>query len=124
MVLIGNKSDLTQNRQIDSATGRRFALDHNMLFVETSAKEFTNIERAFEMVCDKLIANAEELSLNMLDNSGESSLTMARLTQQGKNTLGGLQDRLAAFDTNQRNSRVSKSCCGGMSTPAKISDDY
>jgi small GTP-binding protein len=45
-VLIGNKSDLADDREVPREAGLKFAEAHNLLFFETSAKTGANIEEA------------------------------------------------------------------------------
>ena len=47
-ILIGNKCDLTDDREIQSDEGKAFALRNGMEFMETSAKMNTNVSEAFE----------------------------------------------------------------------------
>ena len=47
-ILIGNKCDLTDDREITSDEGKAFALRNGMEFMETSAKMNTNVTEAFE----------------------------------------------------------------------------
>ena len=47
MVLIGNKVDLEDKREVTYEEGENFARDNSMLFYETSAKNGNNIENMF-----------------------------------------------------------------------------
>ena len=47
-VLLGNKSDLTNQRQIDKIEGEELAKENNVKFYETSAQNGDNIDKAFE----------------------------------------------------------------------------
>ena len=47
-ILIGNKCDLTDDREISTEEGKAFALRNGMEFMETSAKMNTNVTEAFE----------------------------------------------------------------------------
>ena len=47
-ILIGNKCDLTDDREITSDEGKAFALRNGMEFMETSAKMNTNVSEVFE----------------------------------------------------------------------------
>lgn len=45
IMLIGNKCDLESKRQVSKEEGAAFAKDHNLLFLETSAKTAENVEQ-------------------------------------------------------------------------------
>ncbi|XP_060636048.2 ras-related protein Rab-2B isoform X1 [Anolis sagrei] len=47
IVLIGNKSDLENQRVVQKEEGEAFAREHGMVFLETSARTATNVEEAF-----------------------------------------------------------------------------
>ena len=47
MVLVGNKVDLEDKREVSYEEGENFAKDNSMLFYETSAKNGDNIENIF-----------------------------------------------------------------------------
>lgn len=51
IIIVGNKSDLLNERQVSEEEGQAFADRHNCLFFETSAKSGKNVEKSF----DKLI---------------------------------------------------------------------
>jgi len=46
-ILIGNKSDMTSKRVIDFAAGKALADEYGIRFLETSAKNSTNVDEAF-----------------------------------------------------------------------------
>eukprot|EP01090_Pellita_catalonica_P015891 TRINITY_DN439_c0_g1_i2.p1 TRINITY_DN439_c0_g1~~TRINITY_DN439_c0_g1_i2.p1 ORF type:complete len:144 (-),score=35.23 TRINITY_DN439_c0_g1_i2:92-523(-) len=46
-LLVGNKSDLTTKRVVDSVTGKEFADQFGLPFLEASAKDGTNVSDAF-----------------------------------------------------------------------------
>ncbi len=49
-LLVGNKSDLTEKKVVDYQTAKAFADEIGVPFLETSAKNATNVENAF-MTC-------------------------------------------------------------------------
>ena len=63
LVLVGNKLDLEQQRQVETEEGMQVARDNNLLFMETSAKTATNINEVFNM-----------LALRMEEQSGETTV--------------------------------------------------
>ncbi|KAK2946995.1 putative GTP-binding protein YPTC1 [Blattamonas nauphoetae] len=46
-LLVGNKCDLTSRRQVQEAEAQKFAQQHSILFMETSAKTAQNVDLAF-----------------------------------------------------------------------------
>ncbi|KAM9110441.1 ras-related protein Rab-25 isoform 2-T2 [Megaptera novaeangliae] len=50
VMLVGNKSDLSQAREVPTDEARMFAENNGLLFLETSALDSTNVELAFETV--------------------------------------------------------------------------
>lgn len=47
IMLIGNKSDLEHRRAVTKEEGQKFADEHGLVFMETSAKTAANVEGAF-----------------------------------------------------------------------------
>lgn len=56
MLLIGNKADLQDQRQIQTERGAKFAAEHSMDFLEGSALLNTNIREAFERMAQSLVS--------------------------------------------------------------------
>jgi len=54
ILLIGNKRDLEEERQVTFMEASNFAQEHELIFLETSAKTGENIEEAF-LKCSKTI---------------------------------------------------------------------
>ncbi|EGD81385.1 hypothetical protein PTSG_02104 [Salpingoeca rosetta] len=47
ILLVGNKCDLKDRRKVEEAVARGFCEQHNITYMETSAKESTNVRDAF-----------------------------------------------------------------------------
>ncbi len=60
-VLVGNKNDLTESREIPAHIADSFAQRHGMRFVETSAKNSQNVEQIFYEIAETLTRQANEL---------------------------------------------------------------
>jgi len=57
-LLIGNKVDLSSQRQVATADAQEFANQHGMQFLETSAKTAKNIRASFEVMADSMLEQA------------------------------------------------------------------
>ena len=50
ILLVGNKVDLEDAREVPSTEGKNIANCYNALFIETSAKSGNNVKEAFELL--------------------------------------------------------------------------
>lgn len=50
MLLVGNKIDLVETREVKREEGAAFAQDNNIAFIETSAMNASNVDLAFERI--------------------------------------------------------------------------
>jgi len=50
MILVGNKSDLESERTVSTAEAKQFAREHDLEYIETSAKQRLNVDVAFHEV--------------------------------------------------------------------------
>eukprot|EP00696_Hemimastix_kukwesjijk_P001653 gnl/Hemi2/12036_TR4114_c0_g1_i1.p1 gnl/Hemi2/12036_TR4114_c0_g1~~gnl/Hemi2/12036_TR4114_c0_g1_i1.p1 ORF type:complete len:229 (+),score=65.74 gnl/Hemi2/12036_TR4114_c0_g1_i1:83-769(+) len=54
IVMVGNKNDVAEKRQVSTEEGERKARDHNVMFTETSAKMGHNIKTLFRKIAAAL----------------------------------------------------------------------
>ena len=54
IILVGNKSDLVDQREISTHDAQAFANESNLLYAETSAKGDLNVQNAFQKIVDRL----------------------------------------------------------------------
>ncbi|KAI8904429.1 ras family-domain-containing protein [Gorgonomyces haynaldii] len=54
IVLVGNKTDLTEKRQVSTEEGEKKAKEFNVMFIETSAKAGYNIKALFKKIAHAL----------------------------------------------------------------------
>ncbi|XP_013363787.1 PREDICTED: ras-related protein Rab-25 isoform X1 [Chinchilla lanigera] len=64
VMLVGNKSDLSQAREVPTDEARMFAENNGLLFLETSALDSTNVELAFETVLKEIFAKVSKQRQN------------------------------------------------------------
>ena len=67
LFLIGNKKDLSENREVSYDEGEAFAKSHNMMFLETSAKTGENVNEIFDKSIRQIDQNIIDKKYN-LDN--------------------------------------------------------
>ena len=75
IILVGNKSDLEENRKRSRATSQFFAKENNYDYIETSAKDNININALFEIVSKKieLLKDNEDLSKVRINKDSENN---------------------------------------------------
>jgi len=76
-LLVGNKSDLTSKRQVETESAKEFADSVNIPFLETSAKNATNVEDAF-------MTMAGEIKKRMASAPSMSEGNKSKITVSGK----------------------------------------
>ena len=69
LILIGNKNDLKDMREVRYEEGEEFAKSHKMIFLETSAKTGDNISQIFERSVLQIDKNISENKYD-LENDG------------------------------------------------------
>ena len=69
IVLVGNKSDLSERRQVTAEEGERLAQELNSMFIETSAKSGYNVKPLFTRIAQALPGSNDVTGANS-DNIG------------------------------------------------------
>jgi len=70
IMLIGNKMDLEEARQVNYDEAKAWASDNGLLFLETSAKTGANVEEAFVRTAGLIHKNVEDGNVAQSDVSG------------------------------------------------------
>lgn len=78
VVLVGNKADLSDARQITTEEAQSWATQHNVVYVEASAKTGDRVEEAFENVAKKVYANIKEGVFDLNDRSNGIKIRQAK----------------------------------------------
>ena len=89
LLLLGNKADLPDQREVDYATGDALASKNGMMFFETSAKKGDNVSHAFVTMARKLMEKRKNRKgRNRNKDLGTSQLDMdSSYTNDGESKL-------------------------------------
>ena len=91
IILIGNKKDMEESRQVTQQEAEIFSETNNMMYFETSAKEGDNIEYIFTYAAEKLLEyygkpdeNNIKRQMNNNDKLQSQSFTEIRIEEHKK----------------------------------------
>lgn len=76
-LLVGNKSDLESSRQVKFEEGKEFADSLGIQFIETSAKNSSNVEKAFFTLANEIKGRVQKVSDN--NDNGKSKQAVKKL---------------------------------------------
>ena len=86
MVLVGNKSDLSDKRVISIEEGRELAEKYNMIFFETSAKTGDNVDLIFFKSAEEIAKKIEQGYYDLENDCGiKQGINQSRQIQIGDN---------------------------------------
>ena len=74
VILIGNKKDLEDKRQVTYEEGESFAKENGLMFLETSAKTAYNVVEAFNLSAQAIMNNIEKTGVDPTDNKNKVKL--------------------------------------------------
>ena len=106
VMLVGNKSDLKHLRMIEPKRGRQFAIEHGMMFYETSALDSSNVAEAFEQLFEKIYETFVKRQSDRLDENVKKPVTETN----GVPTVSVKTDDSAPRHEKHRASKTQ--CCG------------
>ncbi|XP_062277495.1 ras-related protein Rab-8B-like [Scomber scombrus] len=78
-MILGNKCDMTDRRQVSKDRGEKLAIDYGVKFLETSAKSSLNVEEAFYTIGRDILHN---LSSKTSDNNAGGSGKPVKITEK------------------------------------------
>ena len=76
-ILVGNKTDLAENRVIDKTKMESFAETKKMKSFETSAKNGSNVDLIFTEIASLILANKTEKEINELYTKNPQNLSIS-----------------------------------------------
>ena len=69
IILVGNKTDLEDKREVSTDEGEKKAKQYGIAFCETSALQGKNIEYAFNILIDEIILEIENAKQKEMKNN-------------------------------------------------------
>jgi len=106
IMLVGNKSDLKQAREVPTDEGKKFAQKNNLLFIEASALDGENIKEAFYQTVNEI---REKRRNKTPTDGGNNSNSSPVPTNSGKIILTRPEEPTA--ETRKQNQKKSGGCC-------------
>ena len=107
IMLVGNKSDLKEQREIAEEDAKKKAELYNAAFCETSALEGYNIEYAFENLINEITKKVEKEreknGKNVIKNKDEGKIITLETGNDNKNK--------GSQDNDKNNSKGNKNIC-------------
>ena len=94
IIIIGNKSDLEDQRQVTKEQGEEKAKNNEVAFMETSARSGENLEKAFEQMMNEVYKKCHE----------------EMLSEDNVDIVGGTED-ISLDKTRPKNDGKKKKCC-------------
>ena len=89
VILIGNKKDLEDKRQVSYEEGEAFAKENGLMFLETSAKTAYNVVESFNLSAQCILNNIERTGIDPTINSNINlNKGMENINQGGNGPSG------------------------------------
>jgi len=90
IILIGNKSDLDDKREVSKEEGESKAQMNKFAFMETSAKDNNNVQKAFETLFGEIVKIYKNKNNIDLNDNKEGDEGMKKNMKENGNTITGL----------------------------------
>ena len=103
IMLIGNKGDLDARRQVSTEEGERFAKEHDLIFLVTSAKTSHNVEEAFLRTSTVIYENIDKGIYDLSSDKSGIRVGNESFSIQGSSTRLG--------DSKEKNKKEAGGCC-------------
>ncbi|THU70773.1 hypothetical protein C4D60_Mb08t28540 [Musa balbisiana] len=94
-MLVGNKCDLEDIRDISVDEGKSLAEAEGLFFIETSALDCTNVKKAFEIVIREIYSNISRKVLNSDSYKAELSRDRVSITSNGNDEAKQASSKLS-----------------------------
>nr|ABD65445.1 Rab39 [Suberites domuncula] len=114
-LLVGNKCDQEKCREVSREEGEKYARDHGMQYIETSAKTGRNVEECFHMIARKIFQMVHDGFITVQDGwdgvkKGDPTMNPGRRSPFRENQYNGT----VSFQGNVHNEKEQepkRKCC-------------
>lgn len=107
LVLVGNKSDLKEKREVSIEEGKELANKYGMLFYETSAKDGTNVESVFY---ESINIIAEKIEKGYYDFESDCGIKKGFKSKE-RNKNQNKNRRYTITSEKSKKKKTKKRCC-------------
>ena len=111
IILVGNKNDLENERQVSYEEGLEFAKNNNIVFFETSAKTGKNISELFQTSAIEINKKIEE---DFYDLENEScGIKIGNIDSNNNNSysINGSYNNISLDLSDKKNTNDNDNCC-------------
>lgn len=114
-VLVGNKNDQEKNREVSKEEGQKYAKDHDMEYIETSAKTGRNVEESFLLLSRRIFQMVNNGYITIQDGwdgvkRGDPTMKVGRRAHNADNQYNST----VSFQGNvyqERDQERKRKCC-------------
>ena len=109
LILIGNKSDLKDKRQISTEEGENKAKEMNVAYLETSALNCDNVDKAFDALIEAISKKMKmEIEAEEEENDDNNNDNI-----QNKNFKDEKQNQMINLNTDNKGNKenINQNCC-------------
>ncbi|KAJ2220210.1 Ras- protein Rab-14 [Coemansia sp. RSA 485] len=108
-VLVGNKADREAQRQVSQEEAERYAKEHEMMFVETSAKTGDRVEQTFLQLAEKIVHLVKDGVVNPA--SPDTGVQSTRPVDNNSTTGGSARAVRVNQNQSSRFAGLGGGCC-------------
>lgn len=110
VMLVGNKSDLAGQRAVATDEAKQFAEKHKLSFIETSAKDSTNVNDAFVSILTE-IYNLISKNTTLTSGGSEQKGSEKQSETSSATATSAPTARSEPVDLSSNSSRSNRPCC-------------
>ena len=111
IILVGNKNDLENERQVSYEEGLEFAKNNNIVFFETSAKTGKNISELFQTSAIEINKKIEEDFYDLENESCGIKIGNIDFNNNNSYSIDGNYNNISLDLSDKKNTNDNDTCC-------------